>query len=93
MNKFLVKHRAPLNWTSSPGIMQAYVDEQLKLQAEIRQWCTDRLGAEEGYPTWQFADGVSYPDDNSKDFNTELYTGVFIFDDEARTAFKLKYGI
>ena len=87
-NKFLVKFPPLVN---QHGIMfPNWLPERLELEVKVTGWCEERISIERGFPKWDFQYGnYYYPDHGHK----PVPTGVFIFSEEARTAFRLTFGM
>lgn len=89
-NKYLLKFVS--TGDASRIHSQEWITSQLEIQLKMAEWCKERLG-EAGFPRWQFSSHYIF----TKDFITydtieiEIADGIYIFDEEARTAFKLTF--
>ncbi len=90
-NKFLLHFDLDsLDIAHSP----TWVVERLQIEEQMRNWCIERIG-ESGFPNWQFStiyipamSMVSGGNDNLL-----MADGIYIGDDEDRTAFKLTFNL
>ena len=64
--------------------------ERYELEQRVAAWCEDRISVERGYPRWDFEYGNYYYLEYSED---PVPTGVFIFSEEARVAFRLTFNL
>lgn len=93
MNRFLVDFK----YDSANNNHEQWYRETFKLQSEMKGWLIKNVDCVESYPYWQFKTGSrcyivrgGLLDD---DQYLEIHEGVYIFDDMARLAFKLRFGV
>jgi len=67
-----------------------WMAERRKIEKKMRDWCEERLN-EQGFPRWQFSTRTVRTTGASTIVGINLADGIFIFDEEARTAFKLTF--
>lgn len=80
--------------TTTPLDRAGKIDQLKKLmkrQVEISEWCKERISLNPGYPTWQFTGSISFEDTYGN--QPTIYTGIFVFRDDDRTALKLTFGL
>ena len=68
-----------------------HIDDLLDFYSIVTQWISEREGKIQGFPKWQFSHGGTYFMVSGE--HRDLYEGIYIFDDETRLAFKLKFGL
>lgn len=73
-------------------ISPSRLSDLLATQIRMEKWCLERLG-KHGFPHWQFSETyVTTLSLTSVELvNVSVHRGIYIFDDEARTAFKLTF--
>lgn len=64
--------------------------ERYELEKRVAAWCDEQVSVERGFPRWDFEYGSYYYLEYS---DKPVPTGVFIFPDEARAAFRLTFGL
>lgn len=70
------------------GSDKTWIEQRLLLEEQVKEWCRAQINETPGYPYWDIQYGSwSYPD------SMPAVTGVFIFSDESRTAFRLRFGL
>lgn len=85
MNKYLIKFPTPDLYTDQ------HVDDLLVFYDTIYKWVSEHEGKIQGFPIWQFSSGGTYFKISGE--HHELYDGIYIFDDETRIAFRLRFGL
>ena len=89
-NKFLLDFNlGPA--TDTDVYSNEWMIERRIVEKKMREWCEERLN-EQGFPRWQFSTRtVRTPGASTIVYIDDLADGIFIFDEEARTAFKLTF--
>jgi hypothetical protein len=89
-NKFFLS----FNLGDLDRISDSYAVARRAAEARMAAWCTDRLGPQ-GFPLWQFADGILHMFASSTGIDDPLiiHKGIYIFRDDDKVAFRLAFGI
>lgn len=89
-NKFLLEFNL-----GGPEVIHSasWITERLELENQYRKWCKERISEDEGFPHWQFSTHYVYTSSLTSSGTDEVMIaeGIYIFDDEARAAFKLTF--
>jgi hypothetical protein len=92
MNKYLIPFDIPdkvfTNLSQLPNLL--WLGDQYKMYEKMNEWCKYRIG-DPGFPRWEFQLHSSFTTHGAP--TSTLYSGIFIYDDEARVAFKLTFGV
>lgn len=93
MNKYLIDFK----YSYTNMYADKWYREKQLLQSKMHAWLIENIDCVEAFPHWQFKQGALYYStptvgDEVHDF-IEIHDGVFIYDDAARVAFKLRFGV
>jgi hypothetical protein len=70
-----------------------WIDSRIQIETIISNWCIENIGPGE-FPHWQFSNGSMYFPGFLRFKEVDwviVHSGIFIFRDEDRVAFKLRF--
>ncbi len=88
------KFHLSFNLGSMEHISDSYAVSRRAVEASMGAWCKERIGPE-GFPLWQFANGYLHMFASSTGIDDPLviHSGIYIFRDDDKVAFRLAFGI
>ena len=93
MNRFLVDFK----YYGGKNYEEHWYKDTARLQSEMKGWLIENIDCVEAFPHWQFKTGtlcyLLRRNLTEDDEYLEIHDGVYIFDDAARVAFKLRFGV